>query len=445
MEDMKHNVVDTNCSLTSRISKEGIWIKGQVNNVEVDIFVDTGAKYTLIDFDLWNKGCMGKELRGTSISLVGTGGKVLSVIGEGGVSLCIAGKFFTLSVIVIESFKFDLLLGDEFLRSEEFVIDYGKKCVRSDSVEAKFESLQSKCVAILKSVVELPVGVLLRVKAELSGNHCGLTLFGEHQLVKTDERVLAAPVITKADDDSFVYPELVNTTRSKVSLQPGKKVMHLLSINEIVNDAVQSIVGGHQKLAAVPIDDFRLDHLTEKDQTSLFDVLERHHVWPSSGKLGKTHLVDHPIDVQGAQPIRQRPYRVPETKKQAIAREVEKMLLSNVIEPSASPWSSPVVLLEKPDGEYRFCVDYRKLNAVTKKDAYPLPRIDETLDALGNASIFTTLDLQSGFWQIPVREADKEKTAFSTHKGHYAFKTMPFGLANSPATFQTLMDLVLSG
>ena len=445
MEDTKYNVVDTNCSLNSRISKEGIWIKGLVNNVEVDIFVDTGAKYTLIDFDFWNMVCMGKNFRGTSISLVGAGRKALSVIGEGEVSLCIAGKFFILSVIVVENVKFDLLLGDEFLRSEKFVIDYGKKNVRSDGIEVKFESLPSGCVAILTSLVELPVGVPLCVKAELSGNHCSLSLFGERQLVKTDERVLAAPVITKADNDNFVYLELVNTTRSNVSLQPGTKVMHLLPVNEIVNDAVQSIVDGHQKLAAVPIDDIRVDHLTEEDQTSLFNVLQRHHVWPSPGKLGKTHLVDHPIDVQGAQPIRQRPYCVLETKKQIIAKEVEKMLLSNVIEPSASPWSSPVVLLEKLDGEYRFCVDYRKLNRVTKKDAYPLPRIDETLDALGNASIFTTMDLQSGFWQIPVRDADKEKTAFSTHNGHYAFKTMPFGLANSPATFQRLMDLVLSG
>ena len=221
--------------------------------------------------------------------------------------------------------------------------------------------------------------------------------------------------------------------------------MYVLTINEVVNDTNQSTVGGHQKLAAVSIDDFRLDHLTEKDKTSLFDVLERHHVWPTSGQLGKAHRVDHPIDVQGTPPIRQKPYRVPEKMKQAIAREMEKMLLSNVIEVSASTWISPVVLLEKPDGEYQFCVDYRKLNAVTKKDGNPLPRIDETLDALGNASIFTTLDLHTGFWQIPVREADKEKTAFSTHNGHYAFNTMPFGLAESPAIFQRLMDLVLSG
>ncbi len=120
------------------------------------------------------------------------------------------------------------------------------------------------------------------------------------------------------------------------------------------------------------------------------------------------------------------------------------MLLSNVIQPSASPWSSLVLLLEKPNGEFRFCVDYRRLNATTKKDTYPLPRIDEALDALGSAAWFSTLDLQSGFWQIQMRASDMEKTAFATHHGNWKFRVMPFGLANAPATFQRLMDLVLS-
>eukprot|EP00112_Aurelia_sp_Birch-Aquarium-sp1_P012429 Seg2613.2 transcript_id=Seg2613.2/GoldUCD/mRNA.D3Y31 product="Transposon Ty3-G Gag-Pol polyprotein" protein_id=Seg2613.2/GoldUCD/D3Y31 len=378
---------------------------------------------------------MGRKSRNTCVSLVGAGGA----------GFCISGKYFDLPVIIIENFKFDLLLGDEFLRKENFVLDYGKRILKTGGAEVEFEPLPSECVAILKSVTELPVGTPLRVQAELLGNHCGLALYGDRQLVKTDERVLAAPVVTKADDSNSVWLELVNTTRSDVSLQPGTKVMYLQPFNDLVDNSVQTIVEDEQKQATAPMEDFNLNHLSGEEKTMLFDVLSRHHVWPTPDKLGKTHLVDLPIDVQGAQPIRQRPYRVPETKRQIIAKEVQKMLLSNVIQPSASPWSSPVVLLEKPNGEYRFCVDYRRINAVTKKDAYPLPRIDETLDALGNARVFSTLDLQSGFWQIPVRESDKEKTAFSTQNGHFQFNSMPFGLANSPATFQRLMDLVLSG
>eukprot|EP00794_Sanderia_malayensis_P018364 gene18364-20211_t len=111
--------------------------------------------------------------------------------------------------------------------------------------------------------------------------------------------------------------------------------------------------------------------------------------------------------------------------------------------PFTLKFSSRVLLLEKPKGEFRFCVDYRRLNATTKKNA--LPRIDETLDALENAAWFSTLNLQSGFWQIPMKASDMEKTVFATQHGHWEFRVMLFSFANAPATFQELMDLVLSG
>uniref|UniRef100_A0A1B6DY26 Reverse transcriptase domain-containing protein n=1 Tax=Clastoptera arizonana TaxID=38151 RepID=A0A1B6DY26_9HEMI len=125
------------------------------------------------------------------------------------------------------------------------------------------------------------------------------------------------------------------------------------------------------------------------------------------------------------------------------------MLNKGIIRPSTSPWSSPVVIVNKksPDGtpKYRFCVDYRALNAITHGDAYPLPNIVETLDCLNNSIYFTTLDLYSGFHQVKMVEEDIEKTAFSLPGCHYEFKNMPFGLCNAPATFQRLMDSILFG
>ena len=128
--------------------------------------------------------------------------------------------------------------------------------------------------------------------------------------------------------------------------------------------------------------------------------------------LEKVICVKHRIDIGNAHPIKQAFYRVPETKKQIIDDEVEKMLVKEVIRPSVSPWSSPIVLVTKPDGSTRFCIDFRKVNSVTKKDAYPLPRTEETLNALGGSKYFTTLDLQSSYWQVPLDEASKEITAF---------------------------------
>ena len=165
----------------------------------------------------------------------------------------------------------------------------------------------------------------------------------------------------------------------------------------------------------------------------------------SLGKIGTTDAIQHEIHTQG-HPIRQ-PYRRQNPMVRQTEREqVEEMLEEEIIRPSTSPWASPVVMVKKKDGTMRFCVDYRKLNAVTEKDAQPLPRIDDTLESLQGAVYFSTLDLKSGYWQVPIREEDKKKTAFGTSSGRlYEFNRLPFGLCNAPATFSRLMDYVLTG
>lgn len=136
---------------------------------------------------------------------------------------------------------------------------------------------------------------------------------------------------------------------------------------------------------------------------------------------------------------------MPYAQKETIEKHIEDMLHRNVIQPSVSPWASPVVLVPKSDGSSRFCVDFRKVNKITKKDSYPLPLISESLDTLGGAKFFLSLDLVSGYWQVEMDPASREKTAFVTHAGLYEYTTMPFGLCNAPGTFQRLMECVLRG
>ena len=151
-------------------------------------------------------------------------------------------------------------------------------------------------------------------------------------------------------------------------------------------------------------------------------------------------MIRHRIRTGDVAPLRQRAYRSSPVMKTEIYKQIQTLLDNEIIEESHSPWSSPIVMIKKKDGTYRFCVDYRKLNKVTIKDSHPLPRTDETLDALSGSVYFTTVDLSSGYWQAAVRLHGREKTACLYHSN-----VMPMCLTNAPPTFQLLMELVLHG
>ena len=138
-------------------------------------------------------------------------------------------------------------------------------------------------------------------------------------------------------------------------------------------------------------------------------------------QLGRTSLVQHVIDTGDAMPIKQRPHRASPDVKKEIDRQVDEMLENGIIKESVSPWSSPVVLVKKRDGSYRFCVDFRKLNKVSKLYSFPMPLVADVLDSLAGTSLFSCLDLKSGFWQIQMNFGPREKTAFATHNGLYDF------------------------
>lgn len=155
-----------------------------------------------------------------------------------------------------------------------------------------------------------------------------------------------------------------------------------------------------------------------------------------------TTATQHVIDTGDHLPIAGPPYRLSVEKTKTLRAEIEEMLDKGIIQESDAPWTSPVVMVPKPGGETRVCIDYRKLNAITKPDCYPLPRIDDLLYNARGYTHMSTIDLRAGYWQIPVRPADREKTTFITPFGTYLFNRMPFGLRNAPASFQRLIDKV---
>ena len=173
---------------------------------------------------------------------------------------------------------------------------------------------------------------------------------------------------------------------------------------------------------------------TQGDQ--LLQVLKEHRrACAGARDHGWTNRVRHSIHTGDSQPSHQVPCRISLGQSEEAHKAVQDMLERDAISPSSSPWCSPIVLICKKDGTVQFCVDYWKLNAVTRKDAYLLPRFDKTLDTLTGSRWFSTLDLISGYWQVEISEADKMMTAFCTPDGLFQFSVMSFGLCNAPARF----------
>ena len=183
----------------------------------------------------------------------------------------------------------------------------------------------------------------------------------------------------------------------------------------------------------------KLSHLPLVQRKELAEVITQYReVFPDVPS--KTNLIEHDVDVGDSAPIKQHPYRVSPMKKELLDKEVQYMLENDIIEESQSNWSSPCILVPKHDGGFRFCTDFRKVNDKTKSDSFPIPRIADCIDQVGNAKFVSTFDMLKGYWQVPLTQRAREISAFVTPSGLYQYKVMPFGMKNAPATFQRMVN-----
>ena len=183
----------------------------------------------------------------------------------------------------------------------------------------------------------------------------------------------------------------------------------------------------------------KLSHLPLVQRKELAEVITQYReVFPDVPS--KTNLIEHDVDVGDSAPIKQHPYRVSPMKKELLDKEVQYMLENDIIEESQSNWSSPCILVPKHDGGFRFCTDFRKVNDKTKSYSFPIPRIADCIDQIGNAKFVSTFDMLKGYWQVPLTQRAREISAFVTLSGLYQYKVMPFGMKNAPATFQRMVN-----
>ena len=188
----------------------------------------------------------------------------------------------------------------------------------------------------------------------------------------------------------------------------------------------------------------KVKHLTAEQGKQLITLVKKYaEIFPDIPR--RCEGVEHDVIVTSDQSIKQHPYRINLEKSKLIEKEVEHMLAAGIIQKSTSEWASPCVIVPKPDGNIRFCTDYRKVNAITKTDAYPIPRIDDCIDKVGKAKYITKIDLLKGYWCVPLTERAREISAFVTPSGFYEYNVLPFGMKNAPGTFQRMIDKVIKG
>ena len=265
-------------------------------------------------------------------------------------------------------------------------------------------------------------------------------------LIDPNSERIPLRVMNLTDEPQPLYHETIAATAELVasvnSLENSDPSCPQVSIR-LVCDVDLDAMPDHLKI----VWDANAVSLTEDQKKPFFDLLMKHQNVFAKSKhdLGRTSFVQHDIFTGDHPPIKQAPRRMPLNKREIAQKEVQAMLENGIIEPSTSPWSSPIVLVKKKDHTTRFCIDYRALNEITRKDSYPLPNIQDCFDALGGTTWFSSIDLQSGYWQVGMSSADAPKTAFTCSEGLFQFKVLPFGCCNGPPTFQRVMDYVLSG
>ncbi|UYV72384.1 hypothetical protein LAZ67_9002893, partial [Cordylochernes scorpioides] len=426
------------------------WISVNIQGRNVQALVDSGADYSVIS-EAFRRSIKAPVFKENGPLLRAADKKPIVTLGKCSLEVQIKGLDIIFYFVVAAECSHDVILGWDFFRATDAIIDCGKNKLYLSEAEKSYEWKDLKLCAAMDCVLPpKSFGKIVVTNQDVFGSR-DVVVTGSKRLQLEKGLFIPSSLVRFLHGRAVLW--VTNSTHQSQVIPSDMKIgtMQDLEVGSISNLDACSEIAGKDEVTSPDVRECLISmistdlEVTKKNRlltrlnefSDIFDFEKKS--FPVSGEI------KHKIDTSDYPPVRQRPYRVSPAERRVIQSEVEKMMETKIIRPSSSPWASPVILVRKKDGSLRFCVDYRRLNKITKKDVYPLPRIDDALDTLSGSRYFSTMDMRSGYWQIEVDDKDREKTAFITPDGLYEFNVMPFGLCNAPATFERMIDNVLRG
>ena len=396
---------------------------GYINGVAVNFMVDTGASVSLLHADIWNEITTDCDLglEAWHRKLIGMEGSPLSVLGTATLGVGLGGITVQSDFLVAAELSSKAIIGLDFLEKHEAVLNLGQGVLHLKGRAIPLGKT-SPISAMGVNNINLKINETIELPA-MSGMDIIIqvppfTVTGQDWLVEATQQetsfIVANAVVVP--DNTFNIPvRLVNPSSLPVIIRKNTNVAQLnqLDNNSVVGsvnvqsdsfDDLPHTISSHTEQVLWEMVEQSDVNLSDSQQQQLYTLLLGYSdvFATKDSNLGRATMLQHTIQTGDNSPIRQHTRRLPHYQRDEVKKLIQEMLTKNIIQPSKSPWASPVVIVKKKDGSPRFCVDYRRLNNITRKDAFPLPRIDETLDTLSGAQWFSTLDLVSGYWQVEV-------------------------------------------
>ena len=420
-----------------------------IHGESINMLLDTGAAMSILKADLIPKNL----ISGTSIRAVGPSGESIDIVGQA--TLPVSSGNFTAhhNFLLAKGLGNKGLLGADFVKAHKVeninirdsIIELkGNRRIPFKIISAPQMKASARAITVAETQCIKPFcsGMVKCTVFDKLGVP-GMASDSFNKGSNANQGFLIANTVAIPDVQGQIMVPVSNfKTYEKLKLKKGQLIgaFEVIEANNITlkQDPQQSKIVGQ-----LPPVDINEASITADQKRQIEQLLIKYNsvFAKNSSDLGLCTLIEHKIETFGA-PVRQALRRTTYEEKQNIEPQIKAMLEADVIAPSTSPWASNLVLVRKRDNTLRTCVDFRALNARTIRDNWPLPRIDESIDALGGAKYFSTIDLMSGYWQLPVFEPHRPKTAIITHMGTFEFKRMPMGLVNSGATFTRVLQSI---